>query len=251
MLWQNSRSTQPGGVAALLVAAGAGSRMGGQSLPKQFLPVNGIPILAHTLRVFARMPEIERIILVIRAADRPLCERLLQTHPMPQVVQLVHGGAERQDSVWLGLQALPHETEIVAIHDAVRMFVTDALIRASIDAARRYGASVAAVPAKDTIKEVARRDAELFVVKTLERAILWQIQTPQTFQYQLIRQAHADAQHQGVCATDDAMLVEYFGHPVNIVPGSYRNLKITTPDDLIMAEAFWQHAEMQQPSAKE
>ena len=136
------------------------------------------------------------------------------------------------------------------IHDAVRMFVTETIITASIQYAKKYGATITAVPAKDTIKKVGTQssiahtpeayedDVDLFVTETLKRKELWHVQTPQTFQYDLILSLHKKAREQGFYGTDDAMIAEYFGHPVKIVYGSYRNIKITTPDDLLIARAF-------------
>lgn len=230
---------------AILVAAGAGSRMGAQAMPKQFLPVGGIPILAHTLDVFDRAAMIDHIVLVIRPEDRERCETLIKEHRIAKAVTLIDGGKERQDSVLRGLRAAPPHTEIVLIHDAVRMFVTEEMLRASIDAARQIGASVVAVPAKDTIKEAHDNSNETgdrwpLVSKTYNRRLLWQIQTPQTFRYRLILECYERAIAEGFAATDDAMMAEYAGLPVALVSGSYRNIKITTPDDLLIAEAFLQ-----------
>jgi len=222
--------------------------MGAQALPKQFLPVGGIPILAHTLKIFDSAAIVNQIILVIRAEDRERCERLIAEHGIAKPISIVEGGKERQDSVLRGLRAAPPQTEIVLIHDAVRMFVTEAMIHESIDAARQIGASVVAVPAKDTIKEAVSRAENSagrwpLVSKTYNRRFLWQIQTPQTFQYRLILACYERAIAEGFDATDDAMMAEYSGHPVALVTGSYRNIKITTPDDLLIAEAFLQRQE--------
>ncbi len=230
---------------AILVAAGTGSRMGVQATPKQFLPVGGMPILAHTLNMFDSAAVIDHVVLVIRAEDRERCETLIAEHGIAKTLTIVDGGKERQDSVLRGLRAAPSQTEIVLIHDAVRMFVTVAILRESIDAARQIGASVAAVPAKDTIKEVAAvaNDADgrwPVVSKTYNRRLLWQIQTPQTFRFRLILDCYERAVAEGFEATDDAMMAEHFGFPVALVSGSYRNIKITTPDDLLIAEAFLQ-----------
>ena len=230
-----------GNVAAIIVAAGTGSRMGTQPVPKQFLEIAGVPILGHTLQKFEHSPAITQILLVTRPEDRVACERLIKASGAQKITALVEGGKERQDSVFNGLLHLNPETEIVLIHDAVRMFVTKEIITASIRDARKYGASVTAVPVKDTIKHVAPRTSEMdagFVVKTLNRTELWQVQTPQTFQYDLICAIHQKARQLGFYGTDDAMLAEHFGHPVKIVYGSYRNIKITTPDDLLIAKAF-------------
>jgi 2-C-methyl-D-erythritol 4-phosphate cytidylyltransferase len=247
-----------GSVVAVIVAAGAGSRMGGvQAAPKQFLTIAGAPILAHTLSTFEACPEIEDIILVARPEHQPECEHLLTEYGLQKVTAIVSGGTERQDSVWQGVAQAPLHTEIVVIHDAVRMFVTQQILTASIQAAREYGACVVAVPIKDTVKR-ARADSPNeagspvpgFVATTLNRQELWQAQTPQTFQYQLILDIHHQAQQRGIRVTDDAALAEYFEHPVKIVQGSYRNIKITTPDDLMIAQAFFQHENIDKSGLK-
>ncbi len=238
-------------VAAIIVAAGTGTRMGAQPVPKQFLKIEGVPILAYTLKKFDDFSGIEEIILVARREDRLICERLLVKSGIKKITAIVEGGKERQDSVFYGLLHVQPQTEIVLIHDAVRMFVTEEILTRSILSARKYGASVTAVPAKDTIKKVTFcassshtqkdwtcDDEHIFVAETLDRNVLWHVQTPQTFQYHLILALHQKARQLGIYGTDDAMLAEYFGHPVKIVYGSYRNIKITTPDDLLIAQAF-------------
>jgi len=236
--------------AAIIVAAGTGSRMGTQSVPKQFLKVEGVPILSYTLRRFEFCPAIDSIVIVVRAEDRARCERLIAESGVDKIEAIVEGGKERQDSVFHGLSRVNPQTDVVLIHDAVRMFVTEEILVTSIQYARKYGASVTAVPVKDTIKRVTActsgshdrddfaRDDDVFVSETLDREALWHSQTPQTFQYNLIFDIHKKARELGIHGTDDAMLTEYFGHPVKIVSGSYRNIKITTPDDLLIAEAF-------------
>lgn len=232
-----------GKVAAVIVAAGTGSRMGAQTVSKQFLPINGRPVLAHTLTRFETCSEIDQIVLVIREEERDQCERIVADIGTAKVSAMVSGGKERQDSVWNGLAQLSPQTEIVLIHDVVRIFVTHAMLAMSIQYARECGGSITAVPAKDTIKTVTSHQSAFFVETTLDRSALWQVQTPQTFQYPLICAVHQQAREQGFYGTDDAMLMEHFGYSVKIVPGSYRNIKITTPDDLLIAEAFLQDEE--------
>ena len=230
-------------VTAILLAAGTGLRMGQGPLPKQFLPVGGIPILAHTLIRFERAERIDSMILVTRQQDRTRCEEIIAKYGISKISAIVEGGKERQDSVWQGLQVVHPQTEIVLIHDVVRMFVTTTLITDVIEAAQKHRACVTAVPVKDTIKRTERqhgapknsvmvradRPLEFFVDETLDRTTLWQIHTPQAFQYPFIRDIHEQARQKGFYGTDDAMLAEHFGYPVNIVQGSYRNIKITTP----------------------
>jgi len=225
-------------VAAIIVAAGTGSRMGAQARSKQFLPLDGRPVLAHTLARFESCAEIDEIVLVIQEEERDRCAQIIADVGAAKVSALVPGGEERQDSVWNGLQHLSPQTEIVLIHDAVRMFITSEILTRSIEYARQCGASVVAVPANDTVKIVTSHQDGFFVERTLDRRQLWQVQTPQTFRYNLICDIHQQARSEGLSGTDDAMLLEHFGHPVKIVPGSYRNIKITTPDDLLIAEAF-------------
>lgn len=242
-------------VTAILLAAGTGSRMGQGTLPKQFFSVGGLPILAHTLTRFEGVASIDGMILVTRQQDRSRCQNIITQYGIRKISTLVEGGKERQDSVWQGLQAVHPQTEIVLIHDVVRMFVTVAIITDVITAAHKHRACVTAVPVKDTIKRAERQSLvpagspefssdlpqEHFVAETLDRTTLWQIHTPQAFQYPFIREIHEQARQKGYYGTDDAMLAEHFGYPVNIVQGSYRNIKITTPDDLLIAETFLQH----------
>lgn len=214
--------------------------MGTQPVSKQFLQIRGVPILAHTLKKFEDFPSIDQIILVTRRQERVRCEQIVTKIRAKKVGAIVEGGKKRQDSVFNGLMAVDPYTEIVLIHDGVRMFITEEMLISSIQAARDCGASITAVPAKDTVKKGIYQDKALFVSETLDRTMLWQVQTPQTFQYQLILTIYQKARECGISGTDDAMLAEHFGHPVRIVSGSYRNIKVTTPDDLLIAEAFLQ-----------
>jgi len=224
-------------VNAVVVAAGKGERMG-LALPKPFLPVANVPLFIHTLRSLARSPLIRKIILVIAAEKEPLCRELLEQHrPIAVPLEITHGGAERQDSVRLGLSALESDCDIVMIHDAARPFITPELIEQSVVAAAEYGGALVAIPARDTIKRV---NEELMVVATVPRQDLWLAQTPQTFRAETIRAAHSRAYALGVTATDDAALLEWAGKEVKIVPGDIQNFKITTPEDLQMAEALLQ-----------
>ncbi len=219
-------------------------------LPKQFLPIGGIPILAHSLMAFERSELVDEIVLVTGEELRSPCEKIVHRYHIQKLSTIVAGGQERQASVWNGLQTVNPQTEIVVIHDAVRMFVTEAMLVDSVREARIHGACVVAVPVKDTIKQgvvchpeeedVSGSSGEVFVKETFDRNALWQIQTPQTFRCDLIRDLHKRAAALQLQVTDDAMLAEHFGHAVKIVSGSYRNIKITTPDDLLIAEAFWQ-----------
>jgi 2-C-methyl-D-erythritol 4-phosphate cytidylyltransferase len=221
--------------AAIIVAAGRGARLGGP-VPKQFLSLAGKPILSRTLEKFACSPCIDRIWLVLAREDFSYGrEHILGRHEFDLPIQLVAGGAQRQDSVYHALQALPPQQEWVVIHDGVRPLVTSDMIAAGFHAAVKTGASVVAIPARETVK---RSDAAGCIDATLDRDKLWLAQTPQTFRTAVILQAHRQARRDGFKATDDAVLVERLGHPVQIVPGSRSNLKITTSEDLILAEAL-------------
>ncbi len=224
-------------VNVVIVAAGKGTRLQSE-LPKPFLSVAGRPILVHTLRRFTSIEMVRRIVVVVAAEREALCRELLHTHgPWPQPIAVVHGGAERQDSVWNGLAALETHCEIVAIHDAARPFISVEAIQRSIEAAAETGSAVVATPVRDTIK---RADAQHTICETVSRHDLWLAQTPQTFQVGVIRAAHQWAQQRGIVGTDDATLVEQMGRPVRIVPGDALNFKITTPDDLAIARAVLQ-----------
>lgn len=216
-------------VTAIIVAAGAGVRMGG--LDKLFADVGGVPLLARTLRAFDTCPSVDEIIVVSSDANLDRCWKLARALGFKKVTQVVLGGARRQDSVLQGL-AQVKDSPWVIIHDGVRPFVDDALITAGLAAAKQHGAAVAAVPVKDTIKVV---NADGLVRNTPARETLWAAQTPQVFRTELIRSAYQDAFGD---VTDDAMLLERSGHPVSVYQGSNDNIKVTTPDDLDLAECI-------------
>lgn len=222
---------------ALIPAAGMGKRMGA-NINKQYLRLAGLPILAHTLRVFEQSPEIDGICLVSPADEISYCrEEVVEACGFKKVIEIVPGGRERQNSVMNGLNALKRlaaADDVVLIHDGVRPFVSPELLRESIVVASANDGALVAVPAKDTIK--VTRDG--IVIDTPERKTLWQAQTPQSFRFGVIYRAHKSADEAGFIGTDDASLVERLNGQVRIVQGDYRNIKITTPEDLILAEAF-------------
>jgi len=220
---------------AVIVSAGKGVRfMEGQK--KQFYFLGGKPILAHTLDKFETCPLIRSILLVVSQEDMDTClKEVIEKYKFKKVSQIVPGGKRRQESVKNGIDALPKDADMVVIHDGVRPFVTRAMIEDSIHSAVRYGAVVLAMPVKDTIK-MSNPDGT--VLKTLDRESLWQIQTPQTFQANVIKEAYHRATEDGFAGTDDASLVERTGAKVHILPGSYTNIKITTPEDLLLANLF-------------
>jgi 2-C-methyl-D-erythritol 4-phosphate cytidylyltransferase len=210
------------------------------SVKKPYLNLGDKPILVHTIDAFDRNPVIDTVSVIVDAADLKMCQStVIAPNAFLKVRDLVVGGQTRQASVFNGLQSLPTDVDCVVVHDGVRPFVTDEIIFACIEAADEWGAAVAAVPVKDTIK-VASADG--FIVDTPDREKLWTVQTPQAFRASVLLDAHALAQREGVTATDDAMLVEQLGFKVKMVSGSDSNLKITTREDLIIAEALKREA---------
>ncbi len=219
---------------AVIVAAGKGKRMG-TDISKQFLHLCGKEILAHTVEKFETAENIRDIVLVTGAESLQDVKDMSQEYGWKKVISVVAGGKERQDSVWNGLHEVSADTEIVLIHDGVRPFVTEDILNLSIETAVEMGGCVAGVPAKDTIKVC---DSENIAVATPDRSTLWQIQTPQTFCKDLIVNAYTQAKADGFVGTDDASLAEHSGYPVKVIMGSYRNIKITTKEDLLIGEAF-------------
>ncbi len=224
-------------LAAIVVAAGQGVRMGAE-VPKAFLPLGGEPMLRHALRTFAALPATRQVVLVV-AAERVADSLGLVADLGPVPVEVVAGGAERQDSVGNGL-ARVGDVDLVAVHDAARPFVRAADIESCMAEAVRTGAALLAVPARDTIKVA---DAARHVVATPERSTIWLAQTPQIFRVELLRRAHAQARAAGYLGTDDAALVERLGAPVALVEGDIDNRKLTTPEDLRWAA--WKISEVQ------
>jgi 2-C-methyl-D-erythritol 4-phosphate cytidylyltransferase len=212
-------------VAVLVPAGGLGTRIGSRT-PKQFLALGREPIVAATLRHFRRHPRVTAVIVAAPAAHVDRARRVLQGSGAALTV--VAGGATRQESVWLALQAAPASARVLLVHDAVRPFLTRPLIDALIAAAERDGAAICALPIAETVKRVRDR----LVEATLDRDGLWAVQTPQAFRAEVLREAHDKARRDGFVGTDEAMLVERLGHPVRVVPGLAENVKITTPDDL-------------------
>jgi 2-C-methyl-D-erythritol 4-phosphate cytidylyltransferase len=213
-----------------------GKRMGAE-INKQYLLLAGKPILAHTLQVFQDTPFIDDIYVVIPAAEIPYCqEHVVERHGLTKVRQIVPGGAERQYSVMNGLQAAAEagDDDVVLIHDGVRPFVPPRVLERAVEMARLHDGALVAVPAKDTIKVVV----DGIVRATPPREDLWLAQTPQAFRYAVIRAAHEIAAAERYLGTDDASLVERLGKDIHIVVGDYRNIKITTPEDLVLAEAL-------------
>ncbi len=219
---------------AIIAAAGAGTRMASDR-PKQFLLLAGMPIIIHTLNRFEQCDSINEVIVVLPAEESAGFLSLAGKYGLRKIARVVPGGATRADSVKRGLMAIRAATaEIVAVHDGVRPFVTVEEIEATIAAARTDGAAILAAPVTDTIKQVA--DGR--IVKSLDRAVLRRALTPQCFRYQILCDAYQRADVSDRSLTDESALVEHLGHPVTIVEGSARNIKITTTEDLAIAEAI-------------
>jgi 2-C-methyl-D-erythritol 4-phosphate cytidylyltransferase len=217
---------------AIVPAGGHGARMGSRR-PKQYLRVGGAPILVATLRALARAGSLAGIVVVVPAAHVAATRRLLARARVPKILDVVAGGADRQDSVWRGLQRIPEDARVVVVHDAVRPFVTADLVE-RVRAAAAGGAATCGMPVRETVKRVT----DGAVAATVERQGLWLTQTPQAFARDLLWEAHDKARRDGFAGTDDAVLVERLGMPVAMVPGLAQNLKITTPEDLRTARAW-------------
>lgn len=227
-------------VIVIIPAAGLGTRMapaGKKAASKQFLEINGTPIVFHTLRVFARNPQISQIVVALRKNEMDRFTRQLEREKIAAKVQMVEGGEHRQQSVGNALasiQAAPGD--VVLVHDAVRPFVDDEIISSVIQETEKHGAAIAGLPAVDTIKQVERAAEGAIITSTIPRERVVQAQTPQGFRYELIQRAFAGAAADGFIGTDEASLVERLGESVWVVMGSPRNIKITTPADLELAE---------------
>ena len=219
-------------VGAIIPAAGRGKRIGA-SVPKQFLEIQGRPLLHHTLMVFASCKLIDYVVLVMPRADvDEMGEDWLNKYEI--VREVVVGGEQRQDSVYNGFNSLEEGTDIVVVHDGVRPFTTPQMIIATVEAAQQHGAAITAIPVSDTVKQAA----DGFVKQTVSRDGLWRVQTPQAFQCGLLQQAFKKAKKDSYYGTDEGSLVEYLGERVKIVPGSELNIKITQKEDLILGESL-------------
>lgn len=227
---------------AVIPSAGSGSRMG-KAVHKQFIELRNKPILVWTLEVFQKMDEVEGVVLVCSEEDRAQCEGLIEAYHLDKVRSVVRGGATRQASVRNGLRAVPEDCDIVLIHDGARPFVLPKEILETVGAAGEFGGALLAVPVKDTIK-IASADGT--VEDTPIRSTLWAAQTPQTFVWSEILSAHEKALAMGdETCTDDSQIMEKYGNrKVKIVKGSYTNIKLTTPEDLNLAEEILNEREI-------
>lgn len=220
---------------AIIAAAGRGTRMA-STTSKQFLLLDGIPVLAHTLRAFEAAKSIDRVIIVGKAKDMDYCRDMITApYGFKKIIAYVVGGRHRQDSVNNALKALPDQTEIIVVHDGARPLVTPELIDRTVAEAKHWPAVIVGNPVKNTIKRVT---AEEVVDYTVDRGQLWAIHTPQAFKADVLIHAHRVAKQAKFYGTDDATLVEKINHPVRVIQGDEQNIKITTPIDLIIAEAI-------------
>lgn len=224
----------PRDVGAIVVAAGRGARFGSET-PKQFHLVGGVPIVLRALRSFTSHPDVAHVVLALPAEHVAHPPAFLSAFSALCPLTVVAGGSHRGDSVRAGLAALNADCVVVLVHDGARPFVERSLIDRVIVCARRGEGAVPAVPVSDTLKEVAQDDPTR-IVRTRPRARLWRAQTPQAFPRAILEQAHTRAAHIGHRATDDAALVEAMGVTVRLVPDSSRNIKVTTAEDLALAE---------------
>jgi 2-C-methyl-D-erythritol 4-phosphate cytidylyltransferase len=229
-------------IAAILPAAGLGTRMGHET-PKQFLELDGVPIVILSLRRIAACPLITHLVVATRAEGVERLDARIREEHFKQDVRVVKGGDSRQASVSQALKHIPEDAELVVVHDAVRPLVTVEQITRVIEVARRYKAAILAIPAMDTVKEVKRaslpEDVAL-ITATIPRERVVLAQTPQVFETQLLKQAFAEAEADGVSASDEAGLIEKLGHEVHVVQGSERNIKITKPADMDLARFYLQ-----------
>lgn len=219
---------EAGSVSAVLLAGGVGKRMKA-TMPKQYLPLNGAPIATYSLRLLAGLPEVAEVVVVCDPSYRDVFQDVGIEKPLKFALP----GAERQDSVENGLAQIADGAALVCVHDSARPLVTVEEVEAVFADAAHFGAAVLGVPCKATVKEAT---PEGMVVKTLDRSTLWEMHTPQVMRPQLLRDGFDLVKKEGLAVTDDVSIVEALGEPVKITLGSYENLKVTTPEDLVIAE---------------
>lgn len=238
-------------IVAIVPSAGVGKRFGRRK-NKPFHLLSGKPLIIWSLEALQSVKEIKEIIPVVKEEDMKTVAALIEKYNISKVKRIVPGGKERQDSVYNGIKVLNDDVSVVLIHDGVRPLVEKDLIKRTISELRGFDGAIAGVPVKDTIKEtrsqsappladgtgVRNKEKDIVVQQTLNRNVLWAIQTPQVFRYKKLREAFEKAKHDNYYGTDDAALVERYGGKVKIVMGSYRNIKITTSEDIQVAEAL-------------
>jgi 2-C-methyl-D-erythritol 4-phosphate cytidylyltransferase len=225
-------------VFVILPAAGLGTRMAGPQ-PKQFLSLDRVPILIHSLRAFAAVKRVTAIFVAVRKTEMERVQAQIAEHGFTGRVHVVEGGDKRQESVANALATLPAQADdIVLVHDAVRPLIDPATIDRTIDAVVEHGAAIVGLPAIDTIKQVERTAHGALITATIPREFIVLAQTPQGFRYGLLKKAFSEADADGFVGTDEASIVERAGHAVSVVPGTQVNLKITQPGDLELAEFY-------------
>lgn len=223
-------------VSAIVVAAGLSLRLK-SNIPKPLVKINSRPVIIFSLSCLAKCRWVKEIIVVANARNMQGIKKAIRQYKIPKVSQIVFGGVERKDSAYNGIRAASPQADLILIHDGGRPFISQDIISRAVNQAQKSGAAIAAVPVKATIKKVRGKN---IVEKTIDRENLWEIQTPQVFRKALIREAFKRFGHLEV--TDDAILVEKMGKRVSIVWGDYKNIKITTPEDLIIAKALAKNA---------
>ena len=221
-------------VTAIVLAAGRSTRMGGGP-NKQFIELLGKPLVYYSLAACEQCGMVDAVVMVRRPDCASQADQIVREFGFKKVMAFADGGAERQHSVWNGLEKCDPATEIVAVHDGARPLVTPALIESTIVSARSHGAGIAATKVVDTIKEA---NEDKTVVRTVDRTKLWAVQTPQTVRFRLLRDAYAKVFEKNLVVTDEAAAVQLLGHRVDLVETPFLNLKITTPADLAIAEAL-------------
>lgn len=221
-------------VSAIIVAAGQSRRMGGDT-SKQFILIDGVPVIVRTLRAFEIAERIREVVIAARQEDIPQMYALIQDYEITKVKQIITGGETRQESVFRAIAQVDENADFLAIHDGARPLIRPQEIDLAVSAAVEHGAAALGVPVKDTVKQV---DADGKIVDTPERSTLWAVQTPQVFSRALYLRAAEQAGEAAAQLTDDCQLIERTGAPVYLVRGAYANLKITTPEDVFAAEGI-------------
>lgn len=222
-------------IVAIIVAAGQGKRMK-TNLNKQYLLLKGKPILAHTINIFESCIFIDEIIVVVGENEKAKClDNIIKPYGFKKVRKIIIGGKTRQQSMYNGLKEVSNYADMVITHDGARPLIQQSILQESIKQTIIHKATIIGVPVKNTIKTI---DSKGFVKNTLSRNLLWAVQTPQSFSYSLLLNAHKKAFEEGFVGTDDATLVERIGHPIKMIKGNGDNIKITTPEDLLIAECI-------------
>lgn len=228
-------------VSVIIAAAGMSNRMGSK-INKQFIAIDGKPILAHTIEKFEKCRHVDEIILVSKEEELDYCRKeIVKKYKFNKVANIIRGGKERQDSIYNGILALNEKTDIVLTHDGARPFVKNESIEDGIKAVIEHGACVVGVPVTDTIKVVSGENS---IQSTPQRSLLWAAQTPQCFRKHILIKGYESAITDEFFGTDDSSIVERIGYDVKMIMGSYDNIKITTPEDIILAESLFKDKDM-------